>query len=81
MNGNPLPYRWQDYVITPQRAVANLMATALIVLAVGAAAMFPVVRSTAASVPGADVAATERTPRLVQLAKRPIRPRAIETRL
>ncbi len=74
MTGNPIPYSWQDHVVTPQRAAANLVATALIVLLVGAAVMFAVVCSTKPA-PGAQVA-TERTPPLVQLAKRPTWPRA-----
>jgi hypothetical protein len=77
MTGNPLPYRWQDHVLTPERSAMNLMVTALIVLAVGAAVMFSVVCS-ATPTPGAQ-AATERTPPLVQLAKRPVLPHATGT--
>jgi len=32
---DPDPYRWQDHVVTPRRAAANLIAT-LVILAVGA---------------------------------------------
>ena len=78
MNANPISYRWQDHVVTSQRSTMNLMATALVVLAVGAAVMFSVVGSPTPPAPAAH-AATERTPPLAQLAKRPIRPRATDT--
>jgi hypothetical protein len=76
MNADRDRYRWQDHVITPQRATADLMATALIVLLVGAATMF--VCSTTTAAPDAH-AATERTPPLAQLAKRPVHPHVRET--
>jgi hypothetical protein len=77
---DPPSYRWQDHVIAPQHGAANLAATALIVLLVGAAVMFSVVGSTPPPAPAALVA-TDRTPPLVQLAKRPIRPHVGEARL
>jgi hypothetical protein len=40
MNDDLTPYRWQDYVITPQRSAANLVATVLIMIVVGGAAVF-----------------------------------------
>jgi hypothetical protein len=81
LNAEPLSYRWQDHVIAPHHGAASLAATALIVLLVGAAVMFSVVDSTPPTAPAAHPAAhvsTEQTPPLVQLAKRPIRPRAGE---
>ncbi len=72
MNDARISYRWQDHVITPQRAAANLMATALVVLAVGAGVLFAVVGAAVPPPPPtAHVAVTERTPPLSQLAKRP----------
>ena len=79
LNVDPSSYRWQDHVIAPQLGAASVAATALIVLLVGAAVMFSIVGSTPPA-PAAHVA-TERTPSLVQLAKRPIRPHVAEVRL
>jgi hypothetical protein len=78
LNAEPLSYRWQDHVIAPQHGAASLAATALIVLLVGAAVMFSVVDSTPPEADPAAHVSTEQTPPLVQLAKRPIRPRAGE---
>jgi hypothetical protein len=69
------PYRWQDHVITPGRAAANLMAT-LVVLAVGAGLTLACTgASDPPRPPAAHAVATERTPSLSQLAKRPALPR------
>ena len=81
LNAEPLSYRWQDHAIAPQHGAASLVMTALIVLLVGAAVMFSIVDSTPPEAEPAAHVATERTPPLVQLAKRPIRPRVGETRL
>jgi hypothetical protein len=67
----PNPYRWQDHVVTPRRAAASLMATLLVVLVVGAAVML----AHPPRAPAAHAVATERTPPLSQLAKRPALPR------
>src|ERR1700759_1106922 len=82
LTAEPLSYRWQDHVIAPQQGTASLAATAVIVLRVGAAVMSSVVDSTPPTAPAAHPAAhvaTERTPPLVQLAKRPMRTRGGET--
>jgi hypothetical protein len=77
MNDDRISYSWQDHVISPQRAAANLMATALVVLAVGASVMFAAVGAIPPPrPPTAHAAVTERTPPLSQLAKRPARPHA-----
>jgi hypothetical protein len=65
-------YRWQDHVITTQRTTADLVATALIILAVGGG----VVAGTAMPRPPLAAAVTEWTPSLSQMARRPITPRA-----
>lgn len=68
LNDHPDPYRWQDHVITPRRAVLNLVATALIVAVVAAAGLL------GGGSPGPDASvalATERTPSLAQSVKRP----------
>ena len=76
MNDDRIPYRWQDHVVTPQRAEPSMIATALIVLVLGAAVLFAVVGEAAPPPPpppaGVHVA-TERTLPLSQLAKRPAR--------
>jgi hypothetical protein len=71
LHHDPNPYRWQDHVITPRRAAANLMATVLIVLAVTAAAMLadPPHPATAHTV------AANRMPSLSQHTKQPAPPR------
>ena len=75
LNDDPTPYRWQDHVITPGRAAANLMAT-LAVLVVGAALTLACTGSSdPPRPPAAHVAVSERTPSLSQLAKRPALPR------
>lgn len=71
MNDDLSPYRWQDHVVSPQRAAANLMATALIVLALGGGALFTVACMSDPPAPPVAHIATERTPPLSQLAKRP----------
>jgi hypothetical protein len=84
LTAEPLSYRWQDHAIAPHHGSASLMATALIVLLVGAAVMFSVVDSTPSPETAAHSsahAATEQTPPLEQLAKRPHRPHAGEVRL
>lgn len=74
MNDDRSPYRWQDRVVTPQRAESNLIATALIVLVLGAAVLFAVVGAADPRPPpppaGVHVT-TEQTPPLSQLVKRP----------
>ena len=70
----PAPYRWQDHVISPRRAAANLMATAAVVLTFGGALAFACVRGPTADPPDPQVAraaVSERTPPLCQLVKRP----------
>jgi hypothetical protein len=67
------PYRWQDRVITAQRAAANLAATALIMLAIAIAGLLG--SRTPATTPGIAVA-SERTPSLAEIAKRPAVPHA-----
>jgi hypothetical protein len=64
-------YRWQDHVITPRRAAANLLATLAIAVAVSAAVLLagPPHPATAHAV------AAEYTPPLSQLAKPPPLPR------
>lgn len=73
MNDHPIPYRWQDHVITPQRTAANLMATVLIVLVLSAVGLFKAVCAVDPPSPIAHVAISECTPPLSQLAKRPAR--------
>jgi hypothetical protein len=70
---DPAPYRWQDHVITPRRAAANLMATAALLLAFGSALAFASVHGTAdpPDRPVAHAATSEGTPPLCQLVKRP----------
>ena len=70
----PAPYRWQDHVISPRRAAANLMATAAVVLTFGSALAFAWISGPTADPPGPSVAhaaVSERTPPLCQLVKRP----------
>jgi len=69
LNDDPNRYRWQDHVITPRRAAANLLATALVVFVVGAAVAFT--HAGPSRLPTAHVAVSECTPPLSQLAKRP----------
>jgi len=68
----PTPYRWQDHVITPRRAAANLMVTAAVFLAFGSALTFACVRGTATQPdpPVAHAVVSERTPPLCQLVRR-----------
>jgi hypothetical protein len=72
LNHDQTPYRWQDHVISPQRAAANLAATALIVLAVAAVGWLG--PPGPATTPHVAVA-SEWTPPLAQIAKRPATPR------
>jgi hypothetical protein len=69
----PAPYRWQDHVITPRRAAADLMATAAVFLTFGAALTFACVHGPAdpPDPPMARAAVSEHTPPLCQLVKRP----------
>ena len=70
----PAPYRWQDHVISPHRAAANLMATAAVVLVFGGALAFAGIRGASDGPPDplmAHAAVSERTPPLCQLVKRP----------
>jgi hypothetical protein len=76
MNDDRSPYRWQDHVVSPQRAATNLMATVLIVLALSAGALFTVACTADPPPPTVAHIATERTPPLSQLAKRPARARS-----
>jgi hypothetical protein len=70
MNDQHTSYRWQDYVITPRRAALNLLATAMIVAAVGAAGLHGGHDPDPA--PATNIAAaTESTPPLAHLVKRP----------
>jgi len=59
LQDDPTPYRWQDHIITPWRAVVDLVATALIVLVVATAA---VVGSRDPDIATSVAAATEHTP-------------------
>jgi hypothetical protein len=71
---DPAPYRWQDHVISPRRAAANLMATAAVVLVFGGALAFAYVRGPTADPPDPQVAhaaGSESTPPLCRLVKRP----------
>ena len=72
----PAPYRWQDHVVTPRRAAANLVVTAAVFLAFGSVLTFARVHGTASppDPPGAHAAISERTPPLCQLVKRPAPP-------
>jgi hypothetical protein len=71
MNDDLTPYRWQDYVITPRRSAANLVATVLIMIAVGGAAVLGA--SDRAPAPSGPVAhATEREPCLALIARPPL---------
>jgi hypothetical protein len=66
------PYRWQDHVITPQLSAANLVASALIMIVIGGAAVFAGPDPTGTALPsaGAPVArATEREPCLALIAR------------
>ena len=78
MHGRLFPYDWRDHVVTPQLAATSLMATALIVLVIGAVVMFAIIHPTAAQPPPAAHVSTEQTPPLAQLAKRPVRPHVTE---
>jgi hypothetical protein len=68
---DPNPYRWQDHVVTPRRAAGSLMATVLVVLVVGAAAIL----AGPPNAPAAHAVAAEYTLPHSQLAKQPARPR------
>jgi hypothetical protein len=69
---DPNPYRWQDHVVTPRRAAVSLMATVLIVLLVGAAAML----AGPSRAPVAHAVAAGDTPSPSQLARQPAPRRA-----
>ena len=79
-NVDPTPYRWQDHVISPGRAAANLMAT-LVVLTLGAGLMVATAGASPSQPPRAHIAISESTPSLAQLAKRPARPHTTESLL
>ena len=72
MNDDLTPYRWQDYVITPRRSAANLVATVLIMIVVGGAAVFGASDGPAPAPSGPVAHATEREPCLALLARRPL---------
>jgi hypothetical protein len=74
------PYRWQDHVITPGRAAANLVAS-LVVLTLGAGLMVATAGASPSQPPSAHVAVSECTPSLAQLAKRPARPHTTQSLL
>ena len=67
LNHTPSSYRWQDHVITPPQTARSLIATGLIVAALGTAGLF----ARQEPVTAAHAAATERTPSLAEIAKRP----------
>jgi hypothetical protein len=73
MLSSSVPYRWQDHVITPRRAAANLMVTAALLLAFGSALAFACVHgpTNPPDLPVAHAAVSEGTPPLCQLVKRP----------
>jgi hypothetical protein len=73
MLSDSAPYRWQDHVITPRRAAANLMVTAALLLAFGSALAFACVHgpTNPPDLPVAHAAVSEGTPPLCQLVKRP----------
>jgi hypothetical protein len=74
------PYRWQDHVITPGRAAANLMAT-LVVVTLCAGLMVATAGASPSQPPRAHIAISEYTPSLAQLAKRPARPHTTQSLL
>ena len=67
-------YRWQDHVVTPRRAAASLLATVLVILVVGAAAML----AYSPRGPAAHAVAAERMPSLPQQATQPDPPHDTE---
>jgi hypothetical protein len=72
LNDQRTSYHWQDHVITPRRATLNLLATALIVVAVSAAGF---ARHAPAPAPAAHARiTTEQTPSLAQSVKPPVSP-------
>jgi hypothetical protein len=73
LNDRPTPYQWQDHVIPPRRAALDLIATALIVAVVATAAL---AAGHGPDTPPHVAAATEQTPPLSHLVKRPILPHA-----
>ena len=73
INHHRYPYRWQDHVIPPRRAALNLLATALVVAVVAIAALAV---GRGPDTPPHVAAATERTPPLPTLVKRPALPHA-----
>jgi|HubBroStandDraft_5_1064220.scaffolds.fasta_scaffold526937_2 hypothetical protein len=73
-------YRWQDHVITPGRAAANLVAT-LVVLTLGAGLMVATAGASPSQPSHPHVAVSECTPSLAQLAKRPARPHTTQSLL
>jgi hypothetical protein len=77
LNVDPSPYRWQDHVIPPHRTMASLVATAVVILAVGGAGLLFASSRGAADAsppPARHATVTERTPPLCQLARRPGQP-------
>lgn len=74
MKDDLTPYRWQDYVITPQRSAANLVASAVVMIIVGGAVVFG--GADPMQTPSGPVAAvatppTEREPCLALIARPP----------
>jgi hypothetical protein len=70
MNDDLTPYRWQDYVITPQRSAANLLATVLVMILVGGAVVLGAPDDPARAPSGTIAQATEREPCLALIARR-----------
>ena len=62
------PYRWQDHVITPQRALTNLLVSALVLGVIGGASLADHSLPTR---PVMTAQATEWTPPLAQTVKHP----------
>jgi hypothetical protein len=65
------PYRWQDHAISPDRAVASLVSSALILVAIGGAVLLTGASPIASDPLLAARAASERTPPLAEMARRP----------
>jgi hypothetical protein len=79
MHDHRLPYRWQDHAITPRRTAVNLAASALVAVVLGAAIFHASHARTNPAHLAVVPVATECTPSLARLAKRPALPRPISS--